>query len=119
MGIVTTQSIKNTLTTYLGFLIGGIKVLFLFTNFMTDTFFGLVTFIFSTANVLMPLMAFGVQNTVVRFYSSYKTRQQQNSFLVFMMFLPLVTIIPIGVFGGLFYQSISTWLTASNVLIDD
>ena len=45
MGIVTTQSIKNTLTTYLGFLIGGINVLFLFTNFMTDTFFGLVTLV--------------------------------------------------------------------------
>lgn len=119
MGIVTTQSIKNTLTTYLGFLIGGINVLFLFTNFMTDTYFGLVTFIFSTANVLMPLIAFGVQNTVIRFYSSYKTRQQQNSFLVFMMFLPLVTIIPIGVLCGLFYQSISTWLTASNVLMYD
>ena len=73
MGIVINQSIKNTIITYLGFAIGAVNVLFLFTNFLSDDYFGLITFILSTANILMPLMAFGVHNTIVKFYSSYKT----------------------------------------------
>ena len=119
MGIVVSQSIKNTLTTYLGFVIGGINVLFLFTNFMSDAYFGLVTFILSTANVLMPLMAFGVHNSVIRFYSSYKTRQQQNGFLLFMMVLPLFMVIPLGLLCHLFYNSISVWLTETDVILED
>ena len=97
MGIVVNQSIKNTLTTYLGFGIGAINVLFLFTQFMSDEYFGLITYILSTANVLMPIMAFGVHNTIVKFYSSYKTRRTQNSFLLLMLFLPLAVIIGVSI----------------------
>ncbi|PKQ44092.1 lipopolysaccharide biosynthesis protein [Confluentibacter flavum] len=119
MGTIVSQSIKNTLTTYLGFLVGGINVLFLFTNFMSDTYFGLVTFIFSTANIMMPLMAFGVHNTIIKFYSSYKTRQSQNSFLLFMLILPLSMVVSVGLLGHLFYYSIRIWLTETNVIIED
>ncbi|WP_100611513.1 lipopolysaccharide biosynthesis protein [Confluentibacter lentus] len=119
MGTIVSQSIKNTLTTYLGFVIGGINVLFLFTNFMSDTYFGLVTFIFSTANIMMPLMAFGAHNTMIKFYSSYKTRQSQNSFLLFMLILPLFMVFSVGLLCHLFYNSINGWLTETNVIIGD
>ena len=72
MGIVFKQSLNNTLVTYLGFAIGAINHLFLFTNFLTDEYFGLVTVILSASAVLMPLLAFGVPNTLVKFYSSFK-----------------------------------------------
>lgn len=119
MGIVINQSIKNTITTYLGFGIGAINVLFLFTQFMSDEYFGLITFILSTANVLMPLMAFGVHNTIVKFYSSYKTRQTQNSFLMLMLFLPLAIIIPSGIILYIAFDTISYWLAGTNTIVDD
>jgi O-antigen/teichoic acid export membrane protein len=119
MGIVINQSIKNTITTYLGFGIGAINVLFLFTKFMSDEYFGLITFILSTANVLMPIMAFGTHNTIVKFYSSYKTRQAQNSFLVFMLFLPLAIIIPAGIVLYLTFTVVSQWLAGTNVIVED
>lgn len=119
MGIVINQSIKNTLITYIGFAIGAINVLFLFTNFLTDDYFGLITFILSTANILMPLMAFGTHNTIVKFYSTYKTKQSQTSFLMLMLFLPLVIIIPFGFIGYLAFESISSWLTQENDLVQD
>ena len=75
MGIVVNQSIKNTVITYLGFGIGAINVVFLYTKFLSDDYFGLITFILSTANILMPLMAFGTHNTIIKFFSSFKTRQ--------------------------------------------
>ena len=119
MGIVINQSIKNTIITYLGFGIGAINVLFLYTNFLSDEYFGLITFILSTATILMPLMAFGVHNTIVKFYSSFKTRQSQSSFLTLMLFLPLAIIIPFVLIGYSCYNLIGDWLSKENAIIKD
>ena len=119
MGIVIKQSIQNTITTYLGFAIGAINTLFLYTNFLTDEYYGLVGYLLSTANVMMPFFMFGVSNTLVKFYSSYKTKKQQNSFLTLMLFLPLLAIVPIGFIGVLGYESISNWLSSENAVIKD
>ena len=119
MGIVASQSIKNTFSTYLGFGIGAINVLFLFTNFISDTYFGLITFILSTANIMMPLMAFGTHNTIIKFFSVFKTRQSQNSFLTLMLLLPLLMVIPIGLIGQLSFETLSSWLSQKNPIIKD
>lgn len=119
MGIVTTQSIKNTIVTYLGFGLGAINVLFLFTEFISDEYFGLITYIFSTANVMMPILAFGVHNTLIKFYSTYKTRQTQNGFLMLMLFLPLSIIIPTAIIGYFAFDVISNWLSGTNAIVGD
>lgn len=119
MGVVISQSIKNTISTYLGFFIGAINVLFLFTNFLSDVYFGLFTFIFSTANIMMPLMAFGTHNTIIKFYSIFKTRQSQNSFLMVMLVLPLFIIVPIGFVGFVSFDIISSWLAQKNPIIKE
>ncbi|WP_417198522.1 lipopolysaccharide biosynthesis protein [Bizionia sp.] len=119
MGIVTSQSIKNTIITYLGFGLGAINVLFLFTEFISDEYFGLITYIFSTANVMMPILAFGVHNTLIKFYSTYKTRQTQNGFLILMLFLPLAIIIPTAIIGFFAFNGISTWLAGTNAIVVD
>jgi O-antigen/teichoic acid export membrane protein len=119
MGVVVNQSIKNTVVTYVGFAIGAINVLFLYTSFMSDEYFGLVSYLLSTANIMMPIMAFGVHNTIVKFYSSFKTKQSQNSFLTLMLFLPLLVIIPIGLIGNFAFSFISNWLAADNIIVVD
>jgi len=119
MGIVLNQSIKNTAITYAGFLLGAINILFLYTNFLSESYFGLVAYILSTANILMPIMAFGVHNTIVKFYSSYKTRTMQQRFLGFSLLLPFVLIIPLGLVGHFFYNTISLWLSKENAIIKD
>jgi len=119
MGIVASQSIKNTIITYVGFGIGAINTLFLYTYFLTDDYFGLVGFILSTANLMMPILMFGVSNSIIKFYSSFKSKNQQNSFLTFMFFLPLVIIIPLGLIGNLAYETISIWLSKENSIIEN
>ncbi|WP_435132357.1 lipopolysaccharide biosynthesis protein [Formosa sp. A9] len=117
MGVVINQSIKNTIITYFGFGLGAINTLFLFTRFLSDEYFGLITFILSTANILMPLMAFGVNNTIIKFYTTFKTRTSQNSFLTLMLFLPLVIIVPIGFIGVMGFDAISNWIAKGNQLV--
>nr|WP_321235494.1 polysaccharide biosynthesis C-terminal domain-containing protein [uncultured Psychroserpens sp.] len=117
MGIVINQSLKNTITTYLGFGIGAINALFLYTNFITDEYYGLVAYILSAANIMMPLMAFGVHNTIIKFYSSFKTKNSLNSFLTLMLFLPLLLAIPVALVGYLAYDTIADFLSQKNEIV--
>jgi len=117
MGIVLKQSIKNTLTIYGAFAIGGVNALFLYTSFLEDTYYGLVTFLLSTANLLMPLVAFGVQNTILKFYSAYTSKLEKDKFLSVAIFLPLLVALPIGFLGVLFYDAISSYLSIKNPVV--
>ena len=53
MGIVFKQSLNNTLITYLGFGLGAINQLFLYTRFLEAEYFGLVTVMLSAALILV------------------------------------------------------------------
>ncbi|HBK83308.1 MAG TPA: sugar isomerase, partial [Flavobacterium sp.] len=59
MGIVLKHSFKNTLATYIGFVIGALNTLYMYVHFLGDTYYGLVSYVLSVANIMMPLMAFG------------------------------------------------------------
>ncbi len=119
MGIVLNQSFKNTVITYIAFGIGGINALFLYTQFLTEDYYGLVTYLLSTANVIMPLTAFGIQYTIIKFFSAYAITEEKDKFLSFAVLFPLVIAIPMGVFGSLFYEQISTYLSLKNPIIKD
>ena len=89
MGIVLNQTFKNTITTYLGFGIGAINILFLFTNFLTDEYHGLVAFILSSANIMMPLFALGSHNTLIKFYTRFNTENDIKEYFNIFILLPL------------------------------
>lgn len=111
MGIVQSQSIKNTIITFFGFGIGAVNALFFYTNFLEKEYYGIVMTVLSGANILMPLMAFGAQNTLIRFFSHYKTQKEKEEFLTFMLVLPLALIIPIGLLFYFFYDPIAaSWI---------
>ena len=114
MGIVINQSIKNTIITYFGFGIGAINALFLYTIFLGKLHYGIVVFLISAANILMPLMAFGVQNTLIRFYSNYNSEAERDNFLSLMLFLPLILILPTIVFLYFFYPQIAFFILNEN-----
>ncbi|MFD0836332.1 polysaccharide biosynthesis C-terminal domain-containing protein [Mariniflexile aquimaris] len=119
MGIVTNQSFKNTVFTYLGFGVGALNTLFLYTYFISDVYYGLVAFLMSTANIVMPLMAFGAHNTIIKYYSAFKTKNSLNSFLTLMLLLPLALIIPIGFIGSFTYEAIGELLSQKNAIVKD
>lgn len=117
MGIVLNQSFKNTIVLFLGFTIGGINTLFLYTNFLQDDYYGLLTFLLSTANIILPLLVFGMQHTIIKFFSAYKTKLEQDEFLTSALFLPILIIVPLGIVGGLAYEFIADWLSQENIII--
>lgn len=117
MGIVIKQSFRNTLILFLGFGIGGINVLFLYTHFLEAEYFGLITFLLSTANMIMPLLVFGMQHTIIKFFSSYKKKAEQDNFLLTALFLPLLIIVPLSILGVSVYDYLADLLSRENIII--
>ncbi|MEP2238498.1 MAG: polysaccharide biosynthesis C-terminal domain-containing protein [Maribacter sp.] len=119
MGIVLKQSLNNTIVTYFGFAIGAANTLFLYTNFMQPSNYGLIQVILSVSAVLMPILAFGVPNSLVKFYSSFNNDHTQNSFLTLMLLLPLVLIIPVALLSYLANDAIGNLLSRQNDVVKD
>jgi O-antigen/teichoic acid export membrane protein len=119
MGIVINQSIKNTIITYIGFGIGAANALFMYPHFLGEEYYGLTGYILSTANVIFPLLAFGVHNTLIKFFTHYKTDDEKSSFLTFVLILPLLLIIPFLLIGFFGYDWIATFLSKKNPIVYD
>jgi O-antigen/teichoic acid export membrane protein len=119
MGIVLNQSLKNTIITYIGFAVGGVSTLFLFPPILGKTYYGLSNYILSCANVIMPLFAIGMQNTLVKFYSQCKTEKEENQFLSFTVLFPLLLCIPLILIGLFFYEDIVFFLTKKNPIVKE
>jgi O-antigen/teichoic acid export membrane protein len=119
LGIVLNQSFKNTVITFAAFGIGGVNALFLYTNFLTDEYYGLVTYLLSTANLLMPLTAFGMQYSIVKFFFSYTSKLERDKFLTSSLLLPLLIALPFGFLGSVFYEQISNYLSIKNPIIKE
>jgi len=115
LGIVLKQSLKNTIIIYLGFLIGGINTIFLYARFLKDEYYGLATYVFAASNLLMPVMALGIQFTIIKFFSAYKTKKEKDSFLSSILFLPLLVALPIGFCWDIFHNLIMSYIAKSNV----
>ncbi|GAB2768519.1 lipopolysaccharide biosynthesis protein [Salinimicrobium soli] len=117
MGIIVNQSAKNLVTTYVGFGIGAINTLFLYTHFLTPEYYGLVGFLLSAANLIWPLMAFGVHNTLVKFYSAYKTKEEQDKLLSVILLLPLGIALLLGTLGYFSYGLLLDYFSDGNTLV--
>ena len=117
MGIVLNQSLKNTIITYIGFAIGGFNTIYLYPVFLGATFYGLTNYIVSSANVIMPLFAIGMQNTLVKFYSQYETNEERSRFLSFTVLFPLLLIIPMFLLGFYFFDEILFFLSKKNGIV--
>ncbi|MCH4823263.1 polysaccharide biosynthesis C-terminal domain-containing protein [Gramella lutea] len=117
MGVIINQSIKNMVTTYIGFGIGAVNTLFLFTYFLEQQYYGLVSFLLSAANLIWPFLVFGVHSTLIKFFSSYKTRGDQDRLLNFVLIIPAVAGLVLGVLGLLFYNYLLDYFKGENSLV--
>ncbi len=117
MGVVVNQSIKNVIITCLGFGIGAVNTLFLFTNFMDEKHYGLVAYLISASNLIWPLMTFGTHNTLIKFFSSYTNRDQQNRFLTQMLVLPFIIALILGLIGTALYSTIINFISNDNEIV--
>ncbi len=114
MGIVIKQSFRNTIIIYLSFLVGGINTIIFYPRFLESEYYGIVTFILSASNLIMPLTAFGIQYTVVKFFSVYQDKVQKDRFLTLALILPFFISLPLGYFWDTFHHWIMSNVAEEN-----
>ncbi len=117
MGIVINQTLKNIATTYAGFVFGAVNTLYLYVHFMEPTYYGLIIFLLSTANLLSPLFSFGAQHALLKYHSSFKEKVQKDKLISTMLWIPLVVLV---LFFAIYYLNKTTiiaWLIQKNTLL--
>ena len=80
-------------TTYAGFALGAVNTLFLYTNFMSKEDTGLVLSLVSLSAILMPFIAVGMNNALIRFLPLEKDK---DSLLSFTLAVPAFVFIVLG-----------------------
>ena len=101
MGIIARQSFYNILSILFAFALGGINTIVFYPRIMGPEFHGLIGALLANSNIIQPLFAYGIQFTVIKYYSACRTKREQDNLLVFSVVLPLVVILPLV---GLVYQ---------------
>jgi len=119
MGIVFKQSLNNAIITYIGFGFGAINTMFLYTKFLSAEYYGLVGVILSASALLMPLLAFGVPNTLVKYFSSFKKSEHSDGFLTMMLFMPLLVILPLMAIAYFANATIGNFMSKENPIVKD
>lgn len=116
MNMLTNQSTKNLASILFGFAIGAVNTLILYPYFFGAEQQGLVVFLLSASNLLMPLIGFGVAQTIIKFHSSYADLDKQR-FLSYMIILPLIIALPLGLLAFFFHDLIAEMLAVENPII--
>lgn len=117
MGLVARQSIVNTLVTYLGIGFGAINTLFLFTHILSDQDYGVVSYILATSNIVWPLLAFGLHNTLIKFYHSYTDIKMQSRFFTWVLLVPIFLFFIVLAIYFLFTDQIMAHYSRSNPVL--
>jgi O-antigen/teichoic acid export membrane protein len=100
MGVVKRQSFKATMISYVGVAIAYLTLTVLFPMYLSESQIGLHRVIIQAGLVFSVVGAFGVPQTVVRFYSFFMRQQAENSLFGMLLTVPLVGLL---IFMLLFY----------------
>jgi len=115
MGIVRNQSIKNSISFYIGMAIGAINTVIIYPNVFKETpeHFGLIQILVAYAIVVSTITTFGIPKTFVRFFPAIKEKGQ----LYFLsLIIPLVGFVLASISYVLFKEQIFVLLNASDLL---
>jgi len=115
MGIVRNQSIKNSISFYIGMAIGAINTVIIYPNVFKDNpeHFGLIQILIAYAIVVSTITTLGIPKTFVRFFPAIKEKGQ----LYFLSLItPLLGFVLASISYVLFKEELFVLLNASDLL---
>jgi O-antigen/teichoic acid export membrane protein len=118
MGIVRNQSIKNSISFYIGMTFGAINTVIIYPNVFKDNpeYFGLIQIILAYAIVVSAFTTLGIPKTFVRFFPAIKEKGQ----LYFLsLIIPLLGFFFASISYFLFKEQLFEFLNPSNLLKDN
>lgn len=111
MGIVKSQSVKNLIITYAGFAVGAVNTILLYPHFLGKTYYGVVMAILASGSLLSAFVDWGMSDTLIKFFTSYKTKDERRRLLGLALITPLFSGTIFALIGLFFYQSVSDYFS--------
>ena len=120
MGILLKQSFWGSLIIYIGVLIGFINSLILFPKYLKTEEIGLLRQIISAATLLLPLAAFGISGTSIKFYPEFsKDVKSKNEFFSFQFLLTIIGLFLVLILTFIFNKELINFFSKKSELITD
>lgn len=86
MGVVKRQGIKNTISSYVGILLGFVSLLIIQPKFLKPEEIGLARVLFAFATLVSTIIPFGITNITVKYFSLFKDdAKRHHGFLGFVL----------------------------------
>ncbi|MEM9884591.1 MAG: polysaccharide biosynthesis C-terminal domain-containing protein [Bacteroidota bacterium] len=85
MGVVQRQSIKHSIVSVLGILIGAISTLAIYPN--DRAFFGKLSFIIDSGTLLFPILSLGAASLAIRYFPYFKNEKYKHQGFLGFLFL--------------------------------
>ena len=116
--MIARQSFFNTITIGLAFLIGALNTIYFYPNYLGSELQGLVVAVLAISNIIQPIVSFGVQHSLIKFFSSCKNKIEKDSLFLFSMIFPIIVffgfVIPSSL---LFREEIIEMISAKNKIM--
>ena len=117
MGIIAKQSVYNVLSIALAFVIGAANMLFLYPKYPGKEFQGLIVALLANSNLIQPFISFGVQHTLIKYFSDSESEEEQDRLLWFAILFPLLILALIFPLYSSYNNQILDFLSNSNKTI--
>lgn len=120
MGIIISQSIRNTIFSYLGVALGFVVTIWMYPNILTPEQYGLTRVLLSLAMVSTQLASLGTQNTIIRYFPFFRDKGSKHHGSLFLaLTIPLIGMILLALILYLFRpQIIQYFVERSTLLVD-
>ena len=118
MGVFLKQSFWSSLIIYFGVIIGFINSLILFPKYLNTEQIGLLRQIISAATLLLPLSAFGISATAIKFYPEFSLdNKSKNQFFSIQLLLTIIGFFSVLIIIFSFFPLISEFFSKKSELI--
>lgn len=105
MGVIQRQSIKQSLVTYLGIIIGAVSTLFIYPQLELEQA-GEIQFIIGLVTFLVPFIGIGLPSVAIHFFPYFKESKEKRGRFLFV--ISLMTFISLTIFSLLTYFNMHT-----------
>ncbi len=117
MGLVAKQTFYNLLSIGFAFVLGAINTLYMYPNFMGSGLQGVVIALLAYSNLIQPFISFGLQHAIIKYFSSFKTKDERDSLLIFSLWSPLIIIFLMAIYLWIFSASIIEDISSKEPLL--
>ncbi|HOT15205.1 MAG TPA: hypothetical protein PK252_10630 [Bacteroidales bacterium] len=119
MGIVVRQSIKATVVSYLGALVGYINIMFITPLCLSPEIIGFGKVFLDAALMFTFVAQLGLNSALIRFFPYFRDEKNNHGIFGIILVVPLMGLVLLSALVGIFYNPIIGMFQANSALFAD